>query len=285
MHRSIVDWEWYDDSNTFRVFLHILIKANYEDKKWRGVLIKRGQLTTTYQQLSDSLELSVMQVRYSIDKLKSTGEISYKSYAKFGLITINNYDKYQFDNTQITHKQHTNSTKTTSKQHDTNGDIMRNVEVDKESDNTQTTHKQHANNANLNTQLTTIKEIKNKRNKEYITPLLSPQGDDKDLFDEFWEVYPKKVSKQVAIKAWKKINPSPELVKKIVNSVEIQSHSEQWRRDNGRFIPYPATWLNNRRWEDEVENKVSEDKTTEHKTSYDLNKIKSRVNDFDNIKF
>ena len=89
----------------------------------------------------------------------------------------------------------------------------------------------------------------------------------------------------MAIKAWKKINPSPELVKKIVNSVEIQSHSEQWRRDNGRFIPYPATWLNNRRWEDEVETKVSEDKTTEHKTSYDLNKIKSRVNDFDNIKF
>ena len=72
-------------------------------------------------------------------------------------------------------------------------------------------------------------------------------------FDEFWNAYPKKVGKQYALKAWNKIKPTAELHEAIMQAVNAQKHSEQWRRDNGRFIPNPATWLNGGYWDNSEE--------------------------------
>ena len=68
----------------------------------------------------------------------------------------------------------------------------------------------------------------------------------------FWKSYPRKVNKELAEKAWKKadVNGSLELV---LSALEIQKRSDQWQRDEGKYIPYPATWLNNKRWQDEQE--------------------------------
>ena len=71
-------------------------------------------------------------------------------------------------------------------------------------------------------------------------------------FEMFWKVYPKKVGKLAAMKAWFKIRPSKELCEKIVEAVAQQISSEQWIREGGRFIPHPATWLNQGRWDDEI---------------------------------
>lgn len=71
-------------------------------------------------------------------------------------------------------------------------------------------------------------------------------------FDKFWQAYPKKVSKKQAQKSWKKINPSLELFEKILKALEMVKQTEQWKKDNGKFIPYPATWLNQERWNDEI---------------------------------
>lgn len=75
-------------------------------------------------------------------------------------------------------------------------------------------------------------------------------------FDEFWQAYPKRVAKGDAKKAWLKLRPSKELLARIVKAIGEQKKSEQWRRDRGQFIPYPATWLRADRWEDEVEVKI-----------------------------
>ena len=40
LHRKIIDWEWYDDINTKTLFIHILLMANFEDKKWHGETVK-----------------------------------------------------------------------------------------------------------------------------------------------------------------------------------------------------------------------------------------------------
>lgn len=72
-----------------------------------------------------------------------------------------------------------------------------------------------------------------------------------DGFREFWETYPRKIAKQDALKAWKKLNPTPELQQRILSAVAIAVKSEQWRRDGGKFIPHASTWLNGRRFEDE----------------------------------
>ena len=81
------------------------------------------------------------------------------------------------------------------------------------------------------------------------TPPKSPQGD--EAFNAFWAEYPKHVSKQDAVKAWGKLKPDKELQDKIMSALRAQKQSDQWSKDNGQFIPYPATWLNKRKWEDE----------------------------------
>ena len=71
-------------------------------------------------------------------------------------------------------------------------------------------------------------------------------------FDEFWAAYPRKIGKDAALKAFKKRKPSAELLVKMISAIEKQKHSVQWNRDNGQYIPNPATWINQGRWEDEL---------------------------------
>lgn len=72
-----------------------------------------------------------------------------------------------------------------------------------------------------------------------------------DRFEKFWKAYPRKQGKGAAEKAWIKahINGSFDSV---LTALEGQKRSEQWKKDNGQFVPNPATWLNQRRWEDEI---------------------------------
>lgn len=70
-------------------------------------------------------------------------------------------------------------------------------------------------------------------------------------FDRFWVAYPRHQGKEAARKTWEKLNPDAALLAEMLAALERQRASDQWRRDGGQFIPYPATWLNGRRWEDE----------------------------------
>ena len=80
-------------------------------------------------------------------------------------------------------------------------------------------------------------------------------------FDKFWEAYPNKKSKPIALKAWLKHKPDINVVMK---SLTIFKKCEQWTRDKGRYIPHPASWLNAEGWNDEVN-------TTEVKKIYYTN--------------
>jgi hypothetical protein len=70
-------------------------------------------------------------------------------------------------------------------------------------------------------------------------------------FERFWSTYPKKRNKGDALKAWKALKPGEELVTAILAAVARAKTSVQWRKDEGQFIPYPASWLRARGWEDE----------------------------------
>lgn len=95
LHRKILDWEWYDDPNCMRLFLHCLLRANFKDNNWRGIIIKRGSFLTSIDTLSKETNLSISQIRTSIKKLKSTREIASLSHARHSVITIVEYDSYQ----------------------------------------------------------------------------------------------------------------------------------------------------------------------------------------------
>lgn len=70
-------------------------------------------------------------------------------------------------------------------------------------------------------------------------------------FEEFYSEYPRKVKKQDVKKWFKKNKPSSELFSSMMSSLEQFRGSKDWLKDNGQYIPYPSTWLNQRRWEDE----------------------------------
>ena len=74
-----------------------------------------------------------------------------------------------------------------------------------------------------------------------------------EKFEAFYKEYPKKVSKENVRKWFIKNNPSDELFKIIMNSLKKFKQLDNWKKDNGKFIPYPSTWLNQKRWEDEIE--------------------------------
>ena len=97
LHRKILDWEWYDDANTMRVFLHCLLRCNHKDNKWRGILIKRGSFLTSFETLSKETGLSVSKIRTSVRKLKSTSEMTSSSHARYTVVSIPSYDSYQGD--------------------------------------------------------------------------------------------------------------------------------------------------------------------------------------------
>lgn len=77
--------------------------------------------------------------------------------------------------------------------------------------------------------------------------------DTSETFNRFWKLYPKKVSKKPALKAWGKLTMTPELENSIIAALTEHTKLDQWKKDKGRFIPHPSTWLNEERWKDEVE--------------------------------
>jgi hypothetical protein len=95
MHRSLLNWEWYDDLNVRVLFFHLLLTVNYEDKKWRGLNIKKGSRITGREQLSKETGMSVRNVRTAIEKLESTKELTIKKDAKGSMFTLVNWCKYQ----------------------------------------------------------------------------------------------------------------------------------------------------------------------------------------------
>ena len=116
IHRQLLSWEWYDDPNTFRLFMHLLLKANHKDKRYRGKVVKAGSLLTGRELLSSETGLSIQQIRTSISRLKSTNEITIKTSKQGSVIQVVKYSKYQIVTNKVTNSQPTaNQQLTTNK--------------------------------------------------------------------------------------------------------------------------------------------------------------------------
>ena len=114
LHRQFLKWEWYDDINVKILFLHCLLRANFEEQKWHGKEIKAGQFVTSIEHLSSETGLTTQQTRTALKKLEITKEINKQSTRGYSIITINNWDKWQENNKQITNKQQTSNKRITT---------------------------------------------------------------------------------------------------------------------------------------------------------------------------
>jgi hypothetical protein len=83
--------------------------------------------------------------------------------------------------------------------------------------------------------------------------VIPPRWRSGDGFEEFYTAYPKKKKRPDALKAWDKLKPDKDLRQTILKAIAAQANTEQWRKDGGQFIPYPATWLNAEGWNDATE--------------------------------
>lgn len=79
----------------------------------------------------------------------------------------------------------------------------------------------------------------------------SANGSLRERFADFWRCYPKKVGKDAALKVWEKLKPSADLLAQMLAVLAWQKQQEAWVKDGGQFVPHPATWLNQGRWQDE----------------------------------
>ena len=115
LHRSILDWEWYEDKNTTRLLIHLLASVNHEDKKWKGKTIKAGSMAFSWDTLSLKCGLSKQQLRTSMGKLESSNEVTRNLTGKYQLVSLCKWEELQGVNSKVTAKPTDNQQKNNSK--------------------------------------------------------------------------------------------------------------------------------------------------------------------------
>lgn len=95
LHRRFTKWGWYNDPNTARVFIHLLLTASWEECEYHGHKIKPGQVVTGRKMLAKDLKMSEKQIRTALEHLQSTNEITIQVTNRFSIITVVNWGKYQ----------------------------------------------------------------------------------------------------------------------------------------------------------------------------------------------
>lgn len=118
INRSMLDWEWYTDINTTRLFIHMILKANWKDGKFRGATVPRGSFISSFRKLADETSLTEREIRTAISHLEETREVTHEGHTKYSVFTVVNYDKYQYSDTledkQETDNRHSNDILTTT---------------------------------------------------------------------------------------------------------------------------------------------------------------------------
>ena len=197
LSRNVLDWEWYGNINTCRLFIHMILKANWKEGKFEGKVIPRGSFVSSLPKLADETSLTMREVRTAISHLKSTGEVTCKTYSKFTIFTVKNYCQYQMSDMQ---------------------------------NDRQATGKRHSNDI-----LTTTIEEKKEGNKSNINTLC--KADALELFEELWKLYPAKKGKaQISLAAKQRLLKvgHDEMVRAIDRyKVELEKDSDWRKPQNG----------------------------------------------------
>lgn len=116
VNRSILDWEWYRNTNTKVLFIHMLLKANWKEGKFEGTTVPRGSFVSSYPRLCEECSLTINELRTALKHLVKTGEITVSSQSKYSVFTVNNYNLYQEINSPSTDNEQSNNSQLTPDQ-------------------------------------------------------------------------------------------------------------------------------------------------------------------------
>ncbi len=261
LHRQLLDWEWYQDINVKTLFLHLLLKANWKEKRYQGIVIPRGSLATTREALSQETGLTVQQVRTCIAKLKSTNEISTKITNKFTIISIDNYSLYQDKKTKITIEQPTNNQQSTIEQ-PANNQLSYNVEQSNNVTKKQNTPPLPPTGSSTTSQsveegvcdfsapeiLQETKPMQKSVPKKTDAP--SKGTPEWSAFLTCWESYPVKQGQEDAWKEWMRLKANGTLALAWEIRDSILTHIAEDTRWQRGMVPEFSRWLKGKRWND-----------------------------------
>ena len=105
LHSKLMNWEWYQDHKTKSLFIHCLLKANWQDGKYKGIDIPRGSFVTGRKKLSQELGMSEQEIRTCLKKLEKSENLTINATKQFSIISIKNYNEYQQRNQRATNEQ------------------------------------------------------------------------------------------------------------------------------------------------------------------------------------
>lgn len=125
LNRNILNWEWYSSIYMTRLFSHLILTVNYEEKSWCGERIKRGERVVTLQGLSEETGISKGEVSKLLKKLEKTEEIKRRATGRYTIITLINYDS--FVDTETEGKPSGNNTETEEKRTVTQWNKYKNI--------------------------------------------------------------------------------------------------------------------------------------------------------------
>lgn len=121
LFHNVLNWGWYGDTNTFRVFMHILLHANYQESEYRGHKIPAGACVFGRKKWAKELGLSEREIRTAMNHLKSTNEVTIKATNKFSIVSVVKWEFWQIEEGKATNKK-TNKTPTSDQQPTTSKD-------------------------------------------------------------------------------------------------------------------------------------------------------------------
>ena len=199
-YRSLLDWEWFDDWKVLKVFLHLTLSCNYEEKDWKGIIIKPGQIVTSYSILSREINLSVREIRTAINKLKTTGEVTSEATSKYTVFTVQNWEKFQEEDKP--NDKRTTSETTSEETSEATSEATSKYTVFTVQNLGKVSRRRQAKRQtnDKRRQETTTKEVKNNKNNNNNNnnTYTDPVGDVN--FEAFWNCYPKRNGKKIGKK-------------------------------------------------------------------------------------
>jgi hypothetical protein len=169
LQREIVNWEWYTDVNTCKLFVHCLLKVNYSKKKWQGYTINKGEFITSYEKLAVETGLSVSKVRTALSKLINTDHILVEPTTHFTKIIIPKLNDFVVKTNQL--------------QIDTQNDTQNDTQINEPlTNNSQVNHNQ------ITTTNTNKKNIKKRKNifRDKVYAFSKFNSKDLDSFFNYW---------------------------------------------------------------------------------------------------
>lgn len=169
LHRQFLSWEWFDKPEMVKLLIYLLLEASHEERKWRGMVIERGQVLTSLGKLAEELNLSVQSVRTCLTRLVSTGEITRKVTNKYSLVTLCNYDRYQSNEEgKVTSNQQATNRQTNKQTNQQELDLFGEVSTDYEDEASKTNKQTNKRTSRKSTNIYKNKEI---YKKEEITSI------------------------------------------------------------------------------------------------------------------